>query len=165
MRIRVCIVLNLFDSIIFPTMTKVRFKFTPAVFLYLEKDSKVLLLRRFNTGYRDGQYSMVAGHHDGNEPLARAMVREAREEVGIVINEEDLKLVHVMHRMENGDERVDFYFTTDSWRGEITNLEQNKCDELTWYSINNLPEAIIPYVRQAIVHITAGNNYSTDGIA
>ena len=45
-------------------MRKIRFQMPVAVHLLLVKDNKVLLLRRFNTGYEYGNYSVVAGHVD-----------------------------------------------------------------------------------------------------
>jgi 8-oxo-dGTP pyrophosphatase MutT (NUDIX family) len=42
---------------------------TPASYFILEKDGKVFLARRFNTGYEDGKYSLVAGHLDGGVSL------------------------------------------------------------------------------------------------
>jgi len=42
-----------------------RFKLTSAVHLFLVRNGKVLLLRRFNTGYEDGKYSVIAGHSFG----------------------------------------------------------------------------------------------------
>ena len=75
-----------------------RFKAVIAVHLILIKDNQILLLRRFNTGYEDGNYSVVAGHLDGNESVLKAMQREAFEEAGIQISEKDLQIVHVMHR-------------------------------------------------------------------
>lgn len=42
--------------------TKERFKVVPAVYLVLRRGEGVLLLRRANTGYQDGKYSLIAGH-------------------------------------------------------------------------------------------------------
>lgn len=44
-----------------------RFKLILSVYLIFERDGKVLLLKRQNTGYEDGNYGLVAGHADGNE--------------------------------------------------------------------------------------------------
>jgi hypothetical protein len=41
-------------------MEKTRHTNIPASYLILMKDNNVLLLRRFNTGYEDGNYSMIA---------------------------------------------------------------------------------------------------------
>ena len=57
-----------------------RFKLVVAVHLILIENGKILLLRRYNTGYEDGNYSLVAGHIDGNESVIQAMQREALEE-------------------------------------------------------------------------------------
>jgi len=65
-------------------MAKERFKITPAVYLVLMKENKILLSQRYNTGYFDNHYSFPAGHLDGEETLKQAMVREAKEETGIV---------------------------------------------------------------------------------
>ena len=136
-------------------MTTHRPTFPATVHLFLIRDGRVLLLRRFNTGYRDGCYSVVAGHLDGGEPVVDAMVREAREEVGIAVAPRDLRVVGVMHRRE-GDERIDFFLTTETWRGEVVNAEPEKCDELAWFPLDRLPDNIVPYVARAIANYRRG---------
>ena len=131
-------------------MPKERFKIVPSVYLVLMKNDKILLSRRYNTGYFDGYYSFPAGHLDGNETLKQAMVREAKEEIGIALDPTDLELVHTMNRKIPDNERVDFFFTTKKWQGELKIMESDKCDDLSWFETDNLPQDIIPYIRQAI---------------
>lgn len=136
-------------------MNAQRFKLPSAVHLFLLREDEVLLLRRFNTGYEDGSYSVVAGHLDGGERVEQAAIREAREEVGVEITPDALEIVGVMHRLSD-DERIDWFVTAHEWAGEVTNCEPNKCDELRWARLDDLPETIIPYVRRAL------DNYRQD---
>lgn len=137
-------------------MFKKRFRMPVAVHLFLLQKENVLLLRRFNTGYEDGNYSVIAGHLDGEEEVKQAMIREAREEAGITIEPAHLQIVGVMHRNSAGHERIDFFLTAREWIGEVTNTEPHKCDELAWYPLNRLPENVIPYVRQALENYQQG---------
>jgi ADP-ribose pyrophosphatase YjhB (NUDIX family) len=142
---------------------KDRFKLIPTSHLVLIKDGKILLLRRFNTGWEDGKYSVVAGHLDGNETFIRAMIREAKEEAGIDIKPEDLEVVHVMHRKCPNEERIDFFIRAKSWKGLPKIMEPNKCDDLSWFELDNLPNNVIPYIKQAIDRIRDNVFYSEHG--
>lgn len=126
-----------------------RFAMLCAVHLFLIRDDQVLLLRLYNTGYEDGNYSVIAGHLDGDEEVVDAIVREAGEEAGISLNRSDLRIAGVMHRMSN-DERVDFFVVAEQWTGDIRNLEPEKCDDLSWFPLDALPANTIPYVRRAL---------------
>ena len=131
-----------------------RATFPVTVHLLFFRRDQVLLLRRFNTGYADGQYSVPAGHLDGGETIVAAARREGREETGVQIEAEDLAFSSVVHR-KDGDERVDFFVHVRNWHGEPVNTEPEKCDELRWVNINELPDNVIPYVRKAIQnHLT-----------
>jgi hypothetical protein len=55
-----------------------------------------------------------------------------------------------MNRRIPDDERLDFFFTAKKWRGKPKIMEPNKCNDLRWFDLNNLPENIIPYIKQAI---------------
>jgi len=139
-----------------------RFKLIPEAHLLLYKDGQILLLKRHNTGYEDGKYSVVAGHVDGGETARQAMAREAAEEAGLLLQPTDLRLCHVIHRMSDA-ERVSFFFTTDRWQGEPENREPHKCSELAWYPLAQLPPLMVPYVRHALAQVQAGHLYSEVG--
>lgn len=130
--------------------TKERFKAIPAVHLFLLRNDAILLLRRYNTGWEDGKYSVPAGHVDGKEKISDAMMREAKEEIGVTVKANDLQFVHVMYRKQANQERIDFFFTATQWQGEVKNNEPHKCDDLRWFTIGKLPQNTIPYVRSAI---------------
>lgn len=57
-------------------------------------------------------------------------------------------MVHLMHR-KSDEERIDYFFTARHWQGQIKNTEPHKCDDLTWYDFNHLPDNIIPYIKAA----------------
>lgn len=139
-----------------------RFKILVAVHLLLIKDDKILLLRRYNTGYEDGNYSVCAGHLDGNEVYYEAMIREAKEEIGIKIHKRQLKPVQVMHRKKM-DERIDFFFIVNEWEGEVKNMEPDKCDELKWFNLDELPLNTIPYIRYAIEQYLENQHFTYFG--
>ncbi|SRR6266487_1891955 len=132
-----------------------RFWFLVTVHLILVYNGKVLLLRRFNTGYEDGKYGLVAGHVDGDEEIKSAMIREAKEEAGIELTMQELEVVGVMHR-KDAAERIDFFLAATSWAGEITNKEPHKCDDLAWFDISELPANLIPYIRKALDNYRRG---------
>jgi len=134
-------------------MAKERHKIVPASYLALIKDNKILMQRRFNTGYEDGKYSLPAGHVETRENFTQCIVREAEEEIGIILNPKDIKIVHIMQRDCGegiNDERIDAFFVAYKWAGKIENKEPKKCDDLCWFDLNNIPENTITYVKYAI---------------
>ncbi len=138
----------------------------PASYLVLIREDKILLLRRCNTGYEDGNYSFIAGHVEPGESSTSCIIREAEEESGIILKPEDLKVVHIMHRdsgQKNVNQRIDVFFTAERWSGEITNMEPDKCDDLSWFDINNIPENTIPYIKTVIANIRNTTFYSEYG--
>ncbi len=122
----------------------------------------MLMLRRFHTGWEDGNYSVVAGHVEEGETVTQAAIREAEEEVGVSISPDQLEVVHVMHR-KSEDERIDFFLTARNWEGDIRNREPDKCDEMNWYPLAALPANTIPYVRHGLEGYQRGVFYSEFG--
>ena len=146
-----------------------RFRLLSAVHLFLFQADKILLLRRCNTGFEDGNYSVVAGHLDGDETVTQGAIREAFEEAGIRIATSDLRVVHVMHRravidsVQSSDERIDFFMVASKWQGAPQNMEPDKCDSLDWHRLCNLPTNMVPYVAAALRQYQRGEFFSEFG--
>ena len=149
-------------------MGKERHKIVPSAYLVLIRDNKILLQRRFNTGYEDGNYGFVAGHVEEGENFTQGLIREIKEESGIILQKEDVSVIHVMSRngssVESGtNERMDIFFKAEKWSGDIENKEPNKCDDLSWFDLDELPKNTIPYIKQALRNIQSEIYYSEYG--
>ncbi|SRR5258708_7154121 len=143
--------------------TRERFKLSLAVFLILLKEERAVFLLRSDTGWMDGKYSVPGGVKEPTETLQQAIIREAQEEVGAVIQPENLLLAHMMHNFTTGQEWIGAFFITDKWEGNLDVKEPHKHGELRWLPLDDLPANTSPYVRQAIRHYLMGSQYSEYG--
>ncbi|MFI7664593.1 NUDIX domain-containing protein [Nocardia sp. NPDC049526] len=91
-----------------------------------------------------------------------ALIREAKEEIGISIAPKDVHFAHIMHNSSSGG-RMAFYFSVRSWKGEPENQEPDKCAELQWFSADEPPDHMIDYCRAAMAHIASGRPFSIYG--
>ncbi len=138
-----------------------RFRVVPAAYVLLRRDGRVLLQLRQNTGYRDGHWAVAAaGHVERDEPVTAAACREAVEELGVVVAPADLVPLTAMHRTHSGgrpvDERVDFFFTCSRWSGEPTVREPRKTGGIGWFTLDALPEPVVPHERWVLERLAAG---------
>ncbi|WP_240181650.1 NUDIX domain-containing protein [Nocardioides sp. 616] len=146
-----------------------RFVVVPASYVFLcrsgERGDEVLLQLRRNTGYMDDHWAAAAaGHVERGETAYGAARREAAEELGIEVA--DLHFEFTMHRTARDlpiDERVDFFFTARDWAGEPRIMEQDKCAELRWYALDDLPEPVVPHERVALANLGTGEKYLAIG--
>lgn len=143
---------------------KHRHPFYGAVYLVLRRDDEILVVDRQNTGYEDGKYSLVAGHIESQEATFTALTREAKEEAGIDIRAEDMRVVHVMHRhVDAAHDRFDIFIEAKRWEGEPYIAEPEKCSHMMWCPEDRLPEQMIAYIVSALRAIERGEIYSTYG--
>ena len=125
--------------------------------MVLEKDGTYLFAQRKNTDYHEGFYSLPAGHVDLGELPTEAMIREAKEEVGIDIAPDDLRFVHVLYRE---DILVEYFFTTTKWQGEPVNNEPEKIGDLRWATLAELGTNVVEEVAAALPLIKQGVAFS-----
>ncbi|GAA2146734.1 NUDIX domain-containing protein [Nocardioides koreensis] len=148
-----------------------RFVVVPASYVFLLRDGvtgpEVLLQLRRNTGYMDDHWAAAAaGHVEQGETAYDAARREALEE--IAVTDLDLAFVTAMQRTRGGepiDERIDFFFTARSWSGEPRIVEPDKCAELRWCALADLPDPVVPHERSVLEALWTGTTtaYTTFG--
>ena len=139
-------------------MKQKRLQIQIASYLLLTKNNKILMMRRFNTGWSDGMYTLPSGHIDKGEMPLETICREAKEEVDVIVNPLNTNLIHIHFEKDN---YVDFYFQTDSWNGTPVINEPDKCDKLNWLKFKELDNYEIPKkIKVAILSIREGNYYS-----
>ena len=110
--------------------------------------------------YLDNQYDLPGGHLESGEDLYDAMIREAKEELGIEIEREDMQMVHIYHHFEKN--MLKFVFKVKIFKNEIQNLEPKKSKELKFVDIENLPDNTISGIRRELEYIKSKKHYSCD---
>jgi 8-oxo-dGTP diphosphatase len=145
-----------------------RFKVKVGVFLVLIQDNSLLCLRRYNTGVEDGLYVVpMGGLHEAESPL-QAVIREAIEETNVTVEMQNLKLAHVMYRKHVQPDgyyfyQQDLFFLSHHYTGEVRNLEPHKADDVCFFNLNDLPENLAPFIKQAVNCILTNVQYSEFG--
>ena len=126
--------------------------FKSAVHMIIKKDNKVLVQKRKGSKLWPGYYAFPAGHIDVGENQYEALVREAKEELNIIINTKDIVSEYSVLRRnyfeidgEILEPYIDYYFEINNYDGEAIINEEDKCDELIWVDVNNLPYPFINY--------------------
>lgn len=135
-----------------------------ASFVILEnEDGKIAFVLRSNTDWMNGHYGLPSGKVEIGESFSMAAIREAKEEVGAIVDPKELRQVHLLHRHEldeGQNDWIDVFFQVTNWKGELFNAEPEKHGELQWFALDELPENIVPPVRFALEHIEDGKSYS-----
>lgn len=132
----------------------------PSVNLFVIRDGKVLLGRRTNTGWKDGFLWPPGGHVEAGETPSIAMLREIREELGIDARKEDLEFACVAARNNTPAEYVAYVFMIRDKNYAFMNAEPEKCSELVWVPLDDLPADIVDDARQMITKgITGKQTY------
>ncbi len=128
-----------------------------AVFVLLEREGRIFIIKRANTGWADGMWTVPSGHVEKGETVLEAAVKETREEAGVIVSAENLEFVHV-HAVS--DTYVNFYFRTSVWEGEPYLAEPSKCSDVAWVLFDEVPEDSIMQVRSLLKQMKLGTYFS-----
>jgi 8-oxo-dGTP pyrophosphatase MutT (NUDIX family) len=119
------------------------------VFLLLTRHDHVLLALRQGTGFADGLWNLPSGKAEPGESAVAAVIREAREEIGIRLSEDEINFAATVHcRNSNTDTRIGLFFQAtakDSPLDVPYNAEPHKCAKIAWHPLTMLPATTMPY--------------------
>jgi ADP-ribose pyrophosphatase YjhB (NUDIX family) len=121
----------------------------------LRSGDKILMSQR-GGDYENGRWHLPSGKLDSNEPLPKGAARELLEETGVTVDPAHLRMVHVVHHRQKEGDRVGFFFLATKWIGEPVNREPNKCLDLQWFDVADLPDDIIEYPAAGLHGCLAG---------
>lgn len=140
---------------------KERFKTPNAVFVILFRGNKdnleILLQKRKNTGFMDGYWDVAAsGHVEEGESTTEAAAREAREELGIEIAKNDIKFAGFYYNNFGSVTYCHTYFDVRNYSGIPRVNEPNKCSEIKWFYIKDLPKDMIDERKTSVMNYLKG---------
>jgi len=104
-------------------------------------------------------WSVPSGRLEKDEGILAAVVREAKEEVGVDIKIKDLATPLFMHYRDQNGERIYVFFFCEKWLGEAKNLEKEKCEKIEWFDIDNFPKDFLPHIKEAFLKMSRGESY------
>lgn len=147
-----------------------RFLKRSAVMLFLIRVEngvqEILLQKRLNTSYADGMWDCAAsGHVDENESMKMALIREAKEEIEICIEMQDVEFATITHKYTPVTKSIYYnaFFVVRKYSGVPSIKEPNKCSDLKWFPIKNLPDEFLEDRRQALQNYFSKVAYDESG--
>jgi 8-oxo-dGTP pyrophosphatase MutT (NUDIX family) len=130
-------------------MLKRRFRTILTARLLLEYREHFLFLQQ--TPRNGGGFTLPGGKIEGEEFAKEALVREAFEEVGIVISPKALHLVHVTHRrIDSVVEIIFFFHCNKNWLGQPVVREPEKFQNAVWLPIDEPPVKLTSVLTHAL---------------
>ena len=136
-----------------------KYKTRLKVRLILYNKGKILLLKQ--TKPNGGNYTLVGGNMESNETAKETIIRESFEEAGIILRPKDLKLVHVLQKVAQGEQRLVLYFKAQKYEGKLEARERRKFKAVEWFSLYDLPNNITETVKHVLRQYRKGNQYSS----
>ena len=134
-----------------------------ALAMLIQNDKVLLLLRNQHRTFGAGMYTLPGGKVENNERALQAVQREAKEEVGLDLPESAFNFVYTFHRLGPAGPLIALCFKADITGMEPKNMEPELHDAMNFFSIEDLPENLLPAHKQLLLSTRQSNAYSEHG--
>lgn len=129
------------------------------VMIQNEKGQVLLGLRLKSHG--TGEWSFPGGHLEFGETIFECAKREVVEETGLIVSE--FELISVADEMRyiesDGKHYLNIGIKAKFASGEPKNLEPDKCQEWSWFSLADLPEKLFEGTELVLNNFRKGKIY------
>ncbi|MGP3979489.1 NUDIX domain-containing protein [Streptomyces sp. KR80] len=125
-----------------------------AVIVHDKAANRVVLLQRSDQAkFAQGRWDLPVGKSEPGEPITETAVRELREETGLIVKPESLRVAHIIHGawgVEAPNGFLTIVFATHEWSGEPENREPSKHAQVSWIDTDAIPEALVETTANAL---------------
>jgi len=128
-------------------------KIAAGVLVKCRKTNKVLLLLRAE-GEHSGTWAMISGGIDKGEDILTGLKREIFEETKIDANAKETKIEFTFkEEIVNNVKNSKFYYYEGFTESEFTPILNHENKEYGWYSKDELPSPLYPFLSTKIQNI------------
>ncbi|MEH7885681.1 NUDIX hydrolase [Bacillus sp. JJ1609] len=112
--------------------------------IYLEDEKKILMVNNVGSGW-----SLPGGAVEPGETLEQAVVREANEETGLILEAVNIVAINEMFQEDKGVHAVFFTFNTKIIGGDIAINDAAEISEIKWVDLQTA-NALMPFHPEGV---------------
>lgn len=112
------------------------------------EDNKILLAKRKNN-HGAGTYGSVGGHIEFGEAPTEAVIREAKEELDIIIC--NLEFICCTNLIKYQKHYIDITFSAKIKSGIPKIIDEDKIETVAWYDLDKIPSPLFKPVELALI--------------
>ena len=108
------------------------------VTIFIQNHQKKLLIQK-RSKLQGGKYGITSGHTLGGESAKKGAIREIKEEIGIDIVSQELKLIYKTNIDEN---LYNLYYLEKDIELKNLKLQKEEVENVYWYTIDEINKII-----------------------
>ncbi|MFA5954682.1 MAG: NUDIX domain-containing protein [Patescibacteria group bacterium] len=110
--------------------------------IFILNDKNQVLLEKRSGSHGAGTWCLPGGHLEWQESFLQNAMRETKEEVDLDI--EEVRVLGVTNDVFKKEQKhyVTIFMKATKWSGKPRMMEPDRCTEIRWFHLNDLPEPL-----------------------